>query len=157
MTHPLALLALAAALAPAPEPAEQKVDFTVLGPGYFESNKSGLKGEASYLAFKTSEAFGKVFKSHFVPGGKAKLLPKGAFEKQMVVAVVKRGQETFAYKVAGLTAAGGVLKLRYTSQGRGKGTATFASPLIVALPKGKYTAVEFFDGDKKVGSAKVPE
>jgi len=34
------------------------------------------------------------------------------------------------------------------------GTATFASPLVVAVPKGKITKVVFVENGKEIGSAK---
>jgi hypothetical protein len=136
--------------------AEKKVEFSVLGPGYFESNKSGLPGESSHLLFTDQKSFEGVFKTRFVPGGKGKFLPKGAFDSKIVIAAIKRGTSIYTYKVEKLTNDDGVLKLTYTATGKdGGGSARFASPLIVSLPKGKYTSVEFIENGKKVGTVKV--
>jgi hypothetical protein len=151
------LILMAAVLAaPAAVQADEKVvEYVVHAPGYFESNKSGLKGAESHLIFTDQKAFDSVFRSVFVPGGKAKLLPKDAFDKQMVIATIKRGMEIVEYKVEKLVADDGVLKLSYSAKGKGKGTATYASPLIVSLPKGKYTAVEFIENGKTAETVKL--
>jgi hypothetical protein len=50
----------------------------------------------------------------------------------------------------------GVLKVTYTATGKdGGGSARFASPLIVSVPKGKYKSVEFIENGKKAGTVKV--
>src|SRR5687767_4556856 len=67
--------------------------------GYFESNKSGLEGAASYLAFSNEEAFAKVLRpTPPLMGKKPKLLPKDVFDNHLVVAVIKRGDTTWQYK-----------------------------------------------------------
>jgi hypothetical protein len=149
----LAVMVLAPALSRADE---KKVEYTVQGPGYFESNKSGLTGDSSHLVFTDKKSFDGVFRTLFVPGGKAKLLPKDAFDTKIVIATIKRGTSVYTYKVEKLTADDGVLKLSYTATGKdGGGSARFASPLIVSLQKGKYTSVEFIENGKKVGMVKV--
>jgi hypothetical protein len=134
---------------------EKKVDFSVLGPGYFESNKSGLKGESSHLIFTDKKSFDGVFGTRFVPGGKGKFLPKDAFDKNMVIAAIKRGASIYTWKVDKVTDKDGVLELHYTATGKDGGGARFASPLIVSVPKGKYTSVEFIENGKKVATVKV--
>src|SRR5580698_8015946 len=99
---------------------EKKVEYAIHMPGYFESNRSGLKGAESHLVFTDQKAFDNVFRPVFVPGGKAKLLPNDAFDKQMVIATIKRGMEIVEYKVESLVADDGVLKLSYTAKGKGK-------------------------------------
>ena len=124
--------------------------------GYFESNKSGLKGPASYLAFTDAAAFNKVFGVGFTMGKKPNVLPKGAFDKRLAVAVIKRGDAIWQYKVNKVTAKDGTLTVAYEATSRGAGgTARFASPLIVSVPKDKYKTVEFIENGKKVGSAKI--
>jgi hypothetical protein len=145
----------AMALAPVRPAADEKVDYTLHMPGYFESNKSGLKGPASHLVFTDKKSFGDVFRPVFVPGGKGKPLPKDAFDKHVVVAAIKRGTEVFTYQVDKVALKDGVLRVSYTATGKGGGgTATFASPLIVAVPKRKYKSVEFIENGKKVATVK---
>jgi hypothetical protein len=153
-------LPLLAVAAPAPDdekPKGKAVESEVYTK-YFESNKSGLKGDASYLAITEPEAFAATFGGPgFVMGGdKPKVLPKDAFEKKMVVAVIKRGDAITTYKDVKVTADDETLYVSYDAEAKGGGgSAKFASPLIVSLDKGKYTNVIFFENGKKVGSAKV--
>jgi hypothetical protein len=124
--------------------------------GYFESNKSGLKGPASYLAFTDRASFSKVFGVAFTMGKKPNVLPKGAFKMRLAVAAIKRGDAIWQYKVNKVTAKDGTLTVSYEASSRGGGgTARFASPLIVSVPKDKYKTVEFVENGKKVGSAKI--
>src|SRR5436189_6088567 len=78
--------------------------------GYFESNKSGLEGEASYIAFSNQEAFAKVLRpTPPLMGKKPKLLPNDVFDRNLVVAVIKRGDTTWQYKVEKVKAQSGTL------------------------------------------------
>jgi hypothetical protein len=145
---PLALaLSLAlAGLGAAEEKGELK--FTVYGP-YFESNKSGLKGDSSYLVFKEKAAFDKIFGSGRVMKKKPELLPKDYFDKHIVIAAIKRGGQIFTYDVSKVTVDDGVVRITYKATGKGGGgTARFASPLIVGVPKGEYKSVEFVEQEK---------
>jgi hypothetical protein len=136
--------------------AEEKVPWMLHVPGYFESNKSGLSGAASHLVFTDEKSFHQVFRSVFVPGGKAKLLSRDAFDKQVVIATIKRGKEVFTYTVEKVTLADGVLELTYRAKGKdGGGSAMFASPLIIAVPKRKYRSVVFVENGKKVATVKL--
>ena len=46
--------------------------------------------------------------------------------------------------------------LQYTATPQeSSGTATFATPLILSVDKGKYTSVAFIENGKKAGTAKV--
>jgi hypothetical protein len=150
------LLALHAAAAPAADAGGKgsKVEYKVYS-GYFESNKSGLKGDASYLAFTDRAAFKKAFGEAAVMGQKKSYLPRDAFDSLLVVAAVKRGDGVWDYKVEKVTADGGTLTVRYRASAKDGGGATFASPLVLSVPRGEYTAVEFVENGKKVGAAEV--
>ena len=126
--------------------------------GYFESNKSGLTGEASYLAFADQEGFLKVLRpTPPLMGKKPNLLPKDAFQKNVVVAVIKRGDTIWKYTVDKVTAQTGTLTIEYKAaqQGAGGGTAKFASPMVVAVEKADYKEVVFIENGKKAGTAKI--
>ncbi len=159
-----ATAALAALLAVAPAPADDKieakgkdVDYDVHS-GYFESNKSGLTGDSSYLAFSSQKAFDAVFGVARVMGDKPRFLPKDAFDAKVVVAVVKRGKSVYDYKVEKVTNDDGVLTLQFTAAPQeSSATATFATPLIVSVDKGKYDSVAFIENGKKVAAAKFGE
>ncbi len=149
-----ALLALTAARADAAD--GKDVDYDI-HTGYFESNKSGLTGDASYLAFASQKAFDAVFGVARV-GDKQRFLPKDAFDTKLVIAVIKRGKSVYDYKVEKVTNDDGVLTIQYTATPQpGGGTATFATPLIVSVDKDKYSSVAFVEDGKKVAMAKFGE
>src|SRR5262249_47701211 len=75
----------------------KKIDFAVHD-GHFEKNNSGLKGDSSYLVFNERQAFDKVFGLGRVMG-KQNFVPKEAFDKKTVVAVIKRGRAITEYTV----------------------------------------------------------
>jgi hypothetical protein len=155
----LAALCLPLLVAAAPAPDEdtakgKKVDFDVHN-GHFQKNDAGLKGDASYLAFTDRDAFDKVFGIGRVIG-KQNFVPKDAFDKKMVVAVIKRGNAITEYKVDKVTADEGTLYVQYTATAKpGGGTATYASPLIVSVDKDKYKQVVFLENGKKVETVKL--
>jgi hypothetical protein len=149
----LGALAGAAPRAPAPD----KVDFQVYK-SYFESNKSGLAGDASYLAFTDQGGFDRVLRP--VPplmGRKPDYMPRNVFESKLVAVVIKRGNQPYEYKVEKVTGTGDTLTVQYKANGKGAGggTARFASPLVLAVDKGKYTSVVFIENGEKAGTAKV--
>jgi hypothetical protein len=154
----VAALLLGAAVSTAADEAKgDKVEYDVYT-GYFESNKSGLKGDSSYLFFSDEAGFGKVFLP--TPPTAAKkpvLLPQGAFEKKAVVAVVKRGNAITEYEVEKVTNDKGTLYLQYKTKTGTAGTAMFASPLIVSVPKEKYTSVVFTENGKTAETLKVAD
>jgi hypothetical protein len=136
----------------------KKVPFEVYD-GYFESNKSGLKGAQSFLAFTDAKAFNKTFGKAVVMGKKRKFLPDDAFDSKLVVATIKRGGKIWTYKVekvgAGLDDAKGKLFVLYKATSKDGGKARFASPLIIAVDKGKYTSVVFIENGKRAGTARI--
>ena len=152
----LALVVGLAALVPAADqPKGSEVKYQIHN-GYFESNKSGLKGEASYLAFTDKAAFDRTFGVARTMGPKPNYLPGDAFDSRLAVAVIKRGNAITTYDLHGVTAADGVLKVFYTAKTKeGGGTARYASPLILSVDKGKYKSVEFIENGKKVGTATI--
>jgi len=123
--------------------------------GYFESNKSGLKGDTSFLAFTDAASFDKVFGTAVVMGKKYNFLPKDAFDTKVVFATIKRGNKVWEYKVEKVTAEKDTVYIQFIASAKDGGTATFASPLIVSVDKGKYTSVVFIEDGKKVGTAQI--
>jgi hypothetical protein len=124
--------------------------------GYFESNKSGLKGPSSYLVFTDQDSFSRIFRAAFTMGKRPNVLPKGAFKTRMVAVVVKRGDSVWDYKVDRVTARGGVLTVTYSAMPKGgSGTARFATPLILSFDRGPYTSIVFIENGKKARTIKV--
>jgi hypothetical protein len=125
--------------------------------GHFESNKSGLKGDASFLAFTDAKAFDAVFGKARTMGAKPNYVEDGTFEKKVVIATIQRGNKMVTYKVDKVTAADGTLYVAYTTTTKDGGTATYASPLIVSVDKDKYKTVVFIENGKKVETAEFPK
>jgi hypothetical protein len=148
---PLALLAGSAR--GADEAKGDKVEFTAYD-GYFEKNNSGLKGDVSYLMFTDKDAFDKVFAARppLMGGKKPVLLTKDALDKNLVAAVVKRGNAVTTYAVEKVTRDGDTLYVQYKATAGPPGTATFASPLVVSAPKDKVKKVAFIENGKTVGT-----
>ncbi len=150
----VALLAGPALAADKDKAKGKKVDFQVYSQ-YFVSNKAGLKQNPAYLAFTDAKSFNKVFGKAVVMGRKPHFLANDAFETKMVAAVVKRGNKVWSYKVDRVSADDRTLTVRYEAKSRDGGGATFVSPLIVAVDKGKYSRVVFVENGKQVGTATV--
>lgn len=140
--------------ASADEPKAAKVEFVVHS-GHFEKNNAGLKDNPAFLAITSAEAFDKVFGAAFTMGKKPNVVPKGAFEKSLVIATIKRGNFITKYDVEKVTLTDGTLVIAYKTTDEGAGTANFASPLIVSVPKEGVKKVEFVENGKKAGAAEV--
>lgn len=136
------------------EPA--KVQFDTYG-GYFVSNKFEPNASESYVLITDQEAFGKTFGIAFVMGDKSHRLPEDVFEEQVVIGVVKRGTSIWTYQVKQITESEGELEIRYSTKEQKQSSATFASPLIVSVPKKSYRVIRFIDNGKLVKALKPDE
>ncbi len=83
------------------------------------------------------------------------MLTDDDFAKKLVVAVIKRGNALVTYKVDSVTAADDVLTVTYQAKAGEPGKATYHSPLIVAVDKGKLKSVVFIENGKKAGTAEI--
>lgn len=152
-----ASFAFVAPLATAADEAKgEKIDHATF-PDYFEKNNAGLKGDASMVAFASKEAFDKVFalRPPLMGGKKSVAVPEKAFEKQAVFAVIHRGNAITTYTVEKVTTEGDTIYVQYKATTGVAGTATFASPLIVAADKGKAKQVTFIENGKTIGTAEL--
>jgi hypothetical protein len=151
----LFLMAALASFAIAAEPA--KIEVKPYGP-FFESNKSGLKGDSSYLVFTDARKFANVLHlTRPLLGGKRPVaLPVGSFMKSHVLVVIKRGKTIYDYSDLKAEAKGDTLVFSFKSAAKGKpGSAMFATPLVVTVTRGKYKNVEFVENGKKVETVKL--
>ena len=123
--------------------------------GYFVSNKFEPNVAQSFVVISDQEQFDKVLGVGFVMNDKAHRLPKDAFKTLMVIATIKRGNAFWEYKVEGVTVDGGVVQLRYKATSKKTPATTFSCPLIVSIPKDKYKAMEFIEGDEKVNTVEL--
>jgi hypothetical protein len=118
--------------------------------GYFVSNKFEPQAPASFVVAGDQKAFDDVFGVAMVMGDRSHRLPAGALGAKMVVSAIKRGKAFWGYTVQGVTAEAGVLTIRYTTTVTKSDSAEFSCPLIVSVPKGDYTAVQFLEDGKVV-------
>jgi hypothetical protein len=120
---------------------------------YFEKNNSGLKGTTSYLVFANQKQFDKVFGSA-ATGERNNFLPADVFKSSLVVAAIKRGSLRH-YADVKVTARNGKLFVWYETRDDAPSSATYSTPLILALDKGKYNEVIFMENGKRAGTAKL--
>lgn len=151
----VACVALVPLAARADEAKGEKVEYA-LHTGHFEKNNAGLKGNQSFLALGTFDAFDKVFGAGFVMGKKPNVVQKDAFPKRLVVSVITRGNAITTYTVEKVTLdKDGTLYVAYKAATDPPGTATFASPLIISVPKDKVKKVAFIENGKAAATAEV--
>jgi len=124
--------------------------------GYFVSNKFEPKAAESFAVLVDQGQFDKVFGVAAVMNDKSHRLPKDAFNSQMVLAVVKRGNAVWDYQIQDVTEKNGIVEVRYTATSKKSDTATFASPLIVSIPKGPHKVIHFVENGKMVKKMEVP-
>lgn len=122
--------------------------------GHFEKNTSELKGDSSYLVIASREEFDKVFGAGFTMGKKPNVVPADAFEKNLVLAVIKRGPAVTTYSQIGIFEAGPV-DVRFKSETGPAGTARFASPLVLTIPKAGVKEVRFLENGKLAAKVAV--
>ena len=87
-------------------------------------------------------------------GRKTVPVTQATFETSLVAAVVKRGDAVTTYGDAAAYLDGDTVTVTDTAETGAAGTAKFASPLVVAVPKDKVTTVVFVESGKEVGTAK---
>jgi len=130
--------------------AERELDFQRYD-SYFEGNNSGLKGKTSYLVFNSQAKFDKIFHPAATMG-KNSFLPERAFQTKLVVATVTRGSFIRKYDLTKVTSKNGKLYVWYTIKDREEGSASFNSPLILAVDKKKYSQIVFMEDGKRAGA-----
>jgi hypothetical protein len=122
--------------------------------GYFVSNQFEPNAAESFAIISDQGQFDRIFGVAMVMQDKSHRLPADAFASNLVLAVVKRGSAVWEYQVESVAVDGGVVDLRYRTTSKKSDTATFACPLIVSVPRGKYTAAVFVENGEPV--KKVP-
>ncbi len=120
---------------------------------YFENNNSGLKGDVSYLNFDSQKDFDKIFGTAAAMGENS-FLPPDVFNTKIVVVAIKRGSLR-KYDDVQITSENGKLFVSYKTEDSPPGSATFSSPLIVSVNKGKYKKVVFTENGKIIKTIKI--
>jgi inhibitor of cysteine peptidase len=116
---------------------------------YFVKNTFEPNAPQSFAVIRTMEQFNAVFGVGMVMGGPRPQIKAETFESRIVVVTVKRGPMC-SYKVESVTAKGAGLQVRYEAKVEPPGSATFAVPLILAVPKGNSASVTFVENGKEV-------
>ncbi len=118
--------------------------------GYFVSNQFEPEAPTSFVVLKDQAAFDQVFGVAMVMRDKSLRLPPNAFAEKWVVAAIHRGKAFVHYQVESVLLEGKALSLRYTTHFDAEGSAEFACPLIVSVPKGDYATVQFIENGKEI-------
>jgi len=123
--------------------------------GYFVSNKFEPDAAESFLVITDQGQFDRVFGAAMVMGDKSHRLSKDAFKSNIVLAAIKRGKAFWEFKIEAVAEAAGVVELRYTTTEKKSDSATFACPLIVSIPKGRYVGVRFVENGKMMKKIEI--
>jgi len=118
--------------------------------GYFVSNKFEPEAPSSFVVLDNQKQFDQVFGVAFVIGDKSPRLAPDALKTELVLSAIRRGKAFCTYKVSSVTEKEGVVCLRFQTTSKKSDSATFACPLIISIPKGKYQAVEFHENGKLI-------
>ncbi len=105
---------LVLAFAPAPDAGSHPVEYKACH-GYAESHDSALQGDASFLALTSKTEFARIFDPVLTPRGAPDPVAKDAFDTRLFVAVIKRGDGLWDYKVEKVTANGDTLTVQYSA------------------------------------------
>jgi hypothetical protein len=114
---------LVLAFAPAPDAGSHPVEFKLCN-GYAESRDAGLKGDFSFLALTSKTEFSRLFAPVITPRGAPDPVAKDAFDRRLFVAVIKRADVLWDYKVEKVTANGDTLTVQYSATPRKGGAAS---------------------------------
>jgi Spy/CpxP family protein refolding chaperone len=134
---------------PPPAPDAAKLKFDVYS-GYFVSNQFEPDAADSFVVAKDQQQFDAVFHVASVMRDTSHRLPADAFQSLMVIAPIKRGKASWQFAVESVTESKGVVELRYKATSKPSDSATFTSPLIVAITKGNYKSIQFIENGNSV-------
>lgn len=118
--------------------------------GYFVSNQFEPDAAESFVVIDGQKQFDETFGAGVVMGDRAHRLPKDAFQSNLVIAAIKRGPALWTFTIQNVSLNDGVVELRYAVTSKPSDSSTFACPLIVSIPKGRYQAVRFIENRKTV-------
>jgi hypothetical protein len=125
------------------------VKFTICDEPYFVNNTYEPNAAESFAMLTGLEQFDNVFRVGMTMTSKRPTINAQTFQSQTILAVIKRGPMCH-YTVQSVAAKGDGLEVRYQVQTDPPGSATYAVPLILAVPKGEYASVAFVENGKEV-------
>ena len=134
---------------------ERNLDFQRYDGSYFERNDTGLTAQSSYMVLTSRAQFDKIFGAA-ATGGQNNFLPDNLFKTKVVIAAITRGHFLRVYDSPKVTTKNGKIYVWYKVNDRQQESATYASPLILAVDKGRYSQVIFMQDGKRVGAAAFP-
>jgi hypothetical protein len=134
---------------------EPNLDFQRYDRSYFERNDTGLTAQTSYLVFTSQAQFDKIF-GPAPTMGRNNFLPNNTFNTKVVFATIARGHFLRTYDHPNVTTKNGTVYVWYKVKDAQQASATFASPLILAVDKGQYSEIIFIENGKRVGAATFP-
>ena len=120
----------------------------------FVKNDAGLDKEAHFLVIKDQKQFDKFF-GHASVMWQKKKTPPPDFTKQLLVAAIHQGNFYTEYKVQSVTNEHSVMVIRYTTKTRPTPSTSYACPMILALPREGFTAVNFIENEKSLATLKL--
>jgi len=123
--------------------------------GYFVSNKFEPDAPSSFVALDNPKQFDQVFGVAFVIGDKSPRLAPDALNTELVLSAIRRGKAFCTYRISSVTEKEGVVRLRFQTTSKKSDSASFACPLIISIPKGKYHTVEFHENGKLVNRLEI--
>ncbi len=120
--------------------------------GYGERETSGLKGESSYLAFTDLAKFNRTFEvgQEFPLGKPFNLIPRDAWGKVVVLAVIKRGPYYIHYDVDRVTRTGDRLTIHYRTTRSDRLVLDLACPLVVSVERAGCREAVFVENGREV-------
>lgn len=128
--------------------------------GHFERNDTGLASKYSFLVIRDNAGFEKIFGVAALglgPTKKQNFVTADTFEESIVVAMIERGNSVPIFTKVSVVAQQDKLVVSFNYQPGQPDTARYASPLIISVPKGDYSSVDFVANQKKVGTAKFSD
>lgn len=120
--------------------------------GHYMKKTAGVSGDDVYLTFTDFPAFDQVLGA--IPQiGPRKPNPVTAdtFQEFDVIVVLKRGQSQAIITEVSATSDGGTLTVAFKTDVRPSGSASFATPLVLTVPKGLTKSVRYVENGKPVG------
>lgn len=105
----------------------------------------------SCVVLEDIRSFAKAFATTTEEGLRASLIPVSAFQNEMFLGVVRRSRENvFDLAVDSVEDKDGELVFRYTTQSKPPERGENITSLLVAVPRGDYSAVRFVENGEMV-------
>lgn len=153
---PLAAALATVARAEDPAPEAGKVQF-VRYSSYFVKNNAGVTKPREFHVAATQAEFDRLFGFAAVMRAKQPVLPGDHFPKNLIVAAIHQGKSVTEFTVRSVTGSDGVLRVRYEAKAGPDGSASFACPLILSVPRGTWKTVSFVCAGSAPVEVAVPQ